>query len=80
VDDEATLTTGPRLAAGVAQLGTESAFAVLAPARQLEEAGVALLAGGDFGAHGEDHLRIPYANSPAQLELGLERIGQFLGG
>ncbi|MFZ0380709.1 MAG: pyridoxal phosphate-dependent aminotransferase [Solirubrobacteraceae bacterium] len=46
--------------------------------RLLEEAGVALLAGEDFGAHGEGHLRISYANSREQLELGLERIREFL--
>lgn len=47
-------------------------------ARLLEEAGVALLAGEGFGAHGERHLRISYANSQPQLELALARIGAFL--
>ena len=37
--DELTLRKEPRLAAGVAQLGTESAFAVLARARELERQG-----------------------------------------
>ena len=49
-------------------------------ARLLEEAGVALLAGEGFGAHGDRHLRISYANSRAQLELALDRIRDFLGG
>jgi aspartate aminotransferase len=47
--------------------------------RLLEEAGVALLAGDGFGAQGDGHLRISYANSQAQLELALDRIGAFLG-
>jgi aspartate/methionine/tyrosine aminotransferase len=47
--------------------------------RLLEEAGVALLAGEGFGAQGDGHLRISYANSQAQLELALDRIGAFLG-
>jgi len=46
--------------------------------RLLEEAGVALLAGEGFGAQGERHLRISYANSRAQLELGLDRMRDFL--
>jgi aspartate aminotransferase len=48
--------------------------------RLLEEAGVALLAGAGFGAHGERNLRISYANSRSQLELALDRIGSFLSG
>ena len=46
--------------------------------RLLEEAGVALLAGEGFGAQGEQHLRISYATSQAQLELALERMRRFL--
>ncbi|MBV9918645.1 MAG: pyridoxal phosphate-dependent aminotransferase [Solirubrobacterales bacterium] len=46
--------------------------------RLLEEAGVALLTGEGFGAHGEGHLRISYATSRTQLELALERMRQFL--
>jgi aspartate/methionine/tyrosine aminotransferase len=48
--------------------------------RLLEEAGVALLTGDGFGAQGDRHLRISYANSTAQLELALDRIGNFLAG
>ena len=48
--------------------------------RLLEEAGVALLAGEGFGAQGEQHLRISYANSRDQLELALARMQQFLAG
>ncbi len=46
--------------------------------RLLEQAGVALLAGEGFGAQGEQHLRISYANSRDQLELALERMRAFL--
>jgi aspartate aminotransferase len=45
----------------------------------LEEAGVALLAGGDFGSGGAGHLRVSYANSREQLELALVRMERFLG-
>jgi aspartate/methionine/tyrosine aminotransferase len=41
-------------------------------------AGVALLTGEAFSAHGDRHLRTSYANSQAQLELALERIGAFI--
>jgi len=47
--------------------------------RLLEEAGVALLAGDGFGANGERHLRISYANSQDQLALALRRMREFLG-
>ncbi|HUJ33681.1 MAG TPA: pyridoxal phosphate-dependent aminotransferase [Solirubrobacteraceae bacterium] len=46
--------------------------------RLLEDAGVALLAGEGFGAQGERHLRISYANSSVQLELALDRMRHFL--
>jgi aspartate/methionine/tyrosine aminotransferase len=46
--------------------------------RLLEEAGVALLAGEGFGAHGKRHLRISYASSRDRLELALDRIRAFL--
>lgn len=46
--------------------------------RLLEEAGVAVLAGGGFGAQGERHLRISYANSRAQLALAIHRMRSFL--
>ncbi len=40
----------------------------------LQEAGVAVLAGTDFGEYGEGHLRLSYATSIENIELGLERI------
>ena len=46
--------------------------------RLLEEAGVALLAGEGFGAQGEQHLRISYANSSTQIAVALDRMREFL--
>ena len=45
----------------------------------LEETGVALIGGPDFGVHGEGYIRISYANSEANIEKAMQRIGQFLG-
>ena len=42
----------------------------------LSEHGVASLAGTAFGAHGEGYLRLSYANSEANLEKALGRIGE----
>jgi aspartate aminotransferase len=42
--------------------------------RLLQEAGVAVLSGAAFGAHGEGYLRISYANSEANLLKALERM------
>jgi aspartate aminotransferase len=46
--------------------------------RLLDEAGVALLSGSSFGAHGAGHLRISYASSLPSLEQAVERIGAFV--
>ncbi|HKW78178.1 MAG TPA: pyridoxal phosphate-dependent aminotransferase [Candidatus Limnocylindria bacterium] len=43
--------------------------------RILQEAGVACLAGTAFGAGGEGHLRLSYANSLENLRLAVQRIG-----
>ena len=48
--------------------------------RLLDEAGVAVLAGAAFGAAGERHLRLSYANSRQNLAAALERIERFLAG
>ena len=40
----------------------------------LEEAGVACLNGGSFGAHGDGYIRFSYANSLANLMEAVERI------
>jgi len=48
--------------------------------RLLEEAGVAVTPGHDFGVHGaQRYLRFSYANTRAQLEEGVSRIAAFLG-
>ena len=47
-------------------------------ARLLEESGVALLAGTDFGEHGEGYLRLCFAVSPEEIDEALERISAFL--
>jgi len=45
--------------------------------RLLDEAGVAVLAGTDFGAGGEGYLRISYATSMEKIEAGIERMAEF---
>jgi aspartate aminotransferase len=42
--------------------------------RLLDEAGVAVLPGTDFGKHGEGYLRLCYATSPKNIDRALERI------
>jgi len=44
----------------------------------LEEAGVALIGGPDFGILGEGYIRLSYANSEENILRALERIGKFL--
>jgi aspartate/methionine/tyrosine aminotransferase len=43
----------------------------------LEEAGVAVTPGVDFGAHGEGFIRICYASSMADLASGMDRLESF---
>jgi aspartate/methionine/tyrosine aminotransferase len=45
----------------------------------LEEAGVAVLPGTDFGLGGEGYLRLSFANSIENLELALDRLTKALG-
>ena len=45
----------------------------------LEEAGVAVLPGTDFGAGGEGYLRLCFANSMENLQIALERMAAALG-
>ena len=45
----------------------------------LEEAGVATLAGSDFGTHGEGFIRLSYANSVENIEKALKRIEKCVG-
>jgi aspartate aminotransferase len=44
----------------------------------LDEAGVALIGGPDFGILGEGYLRLSYANSAENILRALERTGEFL--
>jgi aspartate aminotransferase len=45
--------------------------------RLLDEAGVAVLAGTDFGPNGEGYLRLCYATSLGTIELALQKMGDF---
>jgi aspartate/methionine/tyrosine aminotransferase len=45
--------------------------------RLLDEAGVAVLAGTDFGAGGEGYLRLAYATSLEKIEAGIDRMRGF---
>ena len=45
----------------------------------LDEAGVAVLPGTDFGAGGEGYLRLCFANSLENLQIALERMAAALG-
>jgi aspartate/methionine/tyrosine aminotransferase len=44
----------------------------------LQEAGVAVAPGIDFGPNCEGYLRISYANSLAKIEEGMDRLDRFL--
>lgn len=45
----------------------------------LEDAGVAVIGGPDFGVHGEGYIRLSYANSLENIERALARVEDFLG-
>jgi len=45
----------------------------------LDETGVALIGGPDFGILGEGYLRLSYANSTENILAALGRMGEFLG-
>lgn len=52
------------------------------PVRQLaqeilDQVGVAVLPGTDFGDHGEGYLRLCYATSPENIDKGLQRLAEF---
>ena len=44
----------------------------------LEESGVAVIGGPDFGILGEGYMRLSYANSTENIRRALERMGEFL--
>jgi aspartate/methionine/tyrosine aminotransferase len=46
----------------------------------LEQAGIALIGGPDFGVHGEGYIRVSYANSEENIERAVGRMGAFLAG
>ena len=48
--------------------------------RLLEDAAVATLSGTAFGAEGDGHLRVSYANSEANIAEALVRVGELVGG
>jgi aspartate/methionine/tyrosine aminotransferase len=68
----------------------QGAFYIMANARRftsdsysfalelLEEAGVAVTPGVDFGKNGEGYIRFSYANHIGNLELGVERLALYL--
>ena len=45
----------------------------------LEEVGVAVIGGPDFGVHGEGYIRLSYANSAENIARALDRMDDFLG-
>ena len=46
----------------------------------LEDAGVAIIGGPDFGILGEGYVRVSYANSTENILKALDRMGEFLAG
>ena len=44
----------------------------------LEDAGVAVIGGPDFGVYGEGYIRLSYANSADNIRRALDRMGEFL--
>lgn len=48
--------------------------------RLLEEAKVGVCSGSDFGESGEGFIRLCYATSESEIEEGIKRIHQFVGG
>ncbi len=58
--------------------GTGWASAKKLASSLLEDAGVAVIGGPDFGILGEGYIRISYANSEANILRALDRMGTFL--
>jgi aspartate aminotransferase len=44
----------------------------------LDDAGVAIIGGPDFGILGEGYVRVSYANSTENILKALDRMGEFL--
>jgi aspartate/methionine/tyrosine aminotransferase len=49
-------------------------------AERFLEAGVGLTPGSAFGPNSDDHVRMSYASSMADIKKGLERMATLLGG
>ena len=60
--------------------GTGRGPAKALAAALLEQAGVAVIGGPDFGIHGEGYLRLSYATSRENIAKALARMGDFLAG
>ncbi|MEP9349495.1 pyridoxal phosphate-dependent aminotransferase [Xanthobacter sp. KR7-225] len=58
--------------------GTGWASAKQLASSLLEDAGVAVIGGPDFGVHGEGYLRLSYATSRENIVAALDRMGAFL--
>ena len=43
----------------------------------LDDAGVAIIGGPDFGVLGEGYVRLSYANSTENIRKALDRMGEF---
>ena len=59
------------------EINSTSWFKELASAL-LEESGVAIIGGPDFGILGEGYVRLSYANSAENISRALDRIEEFL--
>ena len=58
--------------------GTGFASAKQLASSLLEDAGIAVIGGPDFGVHGEGYLRLSYATSRENIVAALDRMGAFL--
>lgn len=65
-----------KTSAGGAKVGDSLSFCEAL----LEEHGVAMVPGSAFGGRGDEHVRISYACSEADIRKGIERIGAFVSG
>jgi aspartate aminotransferase len=59
--------------------GTEITDAVNFTKALLEETGVAVVPGNDFGGCGPDHIRLSFACSEDQITKGVNKVGAWLG-
>ena len=57
---------------------TSAGAVIEKPSSLLEDAGVAVIGGPDFGILGEGYMRLSYANSTENILKALDRMGDFL--